>query len=245
MISIEVLLFYLKSNTINMKNSLEAIVFDAYGTLFNVFSIDDILNEIIGTQGKELSQTWRKKQLEYTWLRSLMNKYKNFQKVTEEAFQFACLFHSLHIPENEYKRIMNNYLVLDTYEEVSGCLTDLTHDFRLGILSNANYEMLHSAAKHNSIEEFFHEIISVDEIGKYKPDPAVYQLLEKKFEVDQSKILFISSNTWDVSGASAYGLNTCWLNRFKNNYDQMGYEPDFEIKSLKELKQTIENSNMS
>ena len=218
----------------------KVLAFDAYGTLFDIFSIGEQLRSIFGDKANEINQLWRKKQLEYTWLRALMGKYKPFYRVTVEALAYACDFHGEKINEEQIKSVMEVYSELKVYPDVIPSLDVLKKDFQLCILSNADPEMLESASKYNQIDRYFQQMISVDILKTYKPSPGVYQLPEKLFNVNKEEVAFISTNTWDISGASAYGLQTIWLNRFNGNPETMGYEFNVSISCLSKLEPLLE-----
>lgn len=216
-------------------SKLKIIVFDAYGTLFNVNSIESRLEVHFGNRASEIGALWRRKQLEYTWLRSLMDKYEPFATVTAEALEFCCKHLQLELDPVVLTDLMEHYNVLSAYPEVSSSLERLSQKYQLGILSNANQEMLTAAVDFNQLGGYLSHVISVDSIERYKPDPAVYSLITKVFEAELQEVLFVSSNTWDVVGARACGINAAWLKRGIGTMDTMKLEPDLEIESLVDL----------
>jgi len=215
--------------------NMNVLVFDAYGTLFNVFSIDKKLEEFVGDKAGEISQLWRRKQVEYTWLRTLMTKYEPFSKVTEEALVFACKKFQVKLSDEDVTILMKAYDQLSAYQDVRSSFERLSADHQLGVLSNASPDMLKNALNFNKLSHFIDHVISVDTLGEYKPAPSVYKLAENYFKIPGDKITFISTNTWDVAGAKSFGLNTIWLNRFNGAVEELGYIPDSIIKSLNEL----------
>jgi 2-haloacid dehalogenase len=221
-----------------MKN-IQAFVFDAYGTLFDVHSVIEACHKAFPGQGEALSKLWRAKQLEYTWLRTLMNRYENFWQVTEEALTFACKALDLHATSNLSAELMAAYLKLDPYPEVPEALTTLA-SFPLSILSNGSLRMLNAVVQNAGLNERFTHIISVDEIKAYKPGPAVYELAPRKLAMTKDTICFVSSNSFDVVGAKAFGFQVCWVNRTKAPLDELGFAPDATVSRLTELKHLVE-----
>lgn len=215
--------------------TIEAIVFDAYGTLFDVFSLDQRLAHHFGDKADELNQIWRRKQLEYTWLRSLMNRYQPFSEVTAEALEYACNQVGIELPADAKADLMQQYFQLTTFAEVPELLKQLSQKYKLAILSNANMAMLEAGAKHNQITDYFTKILSADVIQHYKPTPAVYQLAVDGLNASGENIVFVSSNTWDVSGASAFGLQAMWLKRGNKVLETMGFEPVKVLAKLDDL----------
>lgn len=214
-----------------MSQRIKALVFDAYGTLFDVHSVISACNQNFPDQGAALSQRWRAKQLEYTWLRSLMGRYEDFWQVTESALVFACKSLSLSCSPATRTQLMEAYLRLDPYTEVREALTALSN-YPLAILSNGSPRMLHAVVKSAGLEGVFSHVISVDELKIYKPSPRVYQLACQKMGVPETSIGFVSSNSWDVIGAKAFGFWTCWVNRSAAPGDELGVTPDVTVKTL-------------
>ncbi len=216
------------------KPPIKALVFDAYGTLFDVHSVIALCDELFPGQGAQLSQTWRAKQLEYTWLKSLMGRYEDFGKVTEAALKFACKSLKLDCPPESRKRLMQAYLHLETYPEVKEALAALSH-CKLAILSNGSPGMLKALVRNNGLTKAFDKVISVDEVKIYKPSPKVYALALKKLKVKKSEIGFVSSNFWDICGASSFGLRTFWINRAGNPQDELGFKLYAVVSRLTDL----------
>jgi 2-haloacid dehalogenase len=217
-----------------MKRAIKALVFDAYGTLFDVHSVISTCNQLFPGQGPALSQMWRAKQLEYTWLRSLMGRYKDFWKVTESALVFACKSLNLPCPPATRAQLMEAYLHLDPFPEVPRALGSLSN-YPLAILSNGSPRMLRAAVESSGLKGEFSQVISVDAARIYKPSPRVYQLACKKLRMAKGAIGFVSSNCWDIIGAKNFGFWTCWVNRSKAPQDELGFTPDVVANSLTDL----------
>ena len=216
------------------KKRIKALVFDAYGTLFDVHSVISVCDQTFPGHGAALSQAWRAKQLEYTWLRSLMGGYKDFWQVTESALIFACRSLGLSCPPDIRARLMESYLHLNPFPEVQQTLRDLS-DYSLAILSNGSPRMLKAAVESAGLTGIFSRVISVDEAKIYKPSPRVYRLGPQKLHVAASAIGFISANFWDIAGAKAFGFHPYWINRSKAPADELGLLPDATLASLADL----------
>ena len=217
-----------------MRRTLKALVFDAYGTLFDVHSVISTCNQSFPGQGPALSQIWRSKQLEYTWLLSLMERYKDFWRVTESALLFACKSLGLDCPPATRAKLMEAYLHLDPYPEVRQALAALS-SYPLAILSNGSPRMLRAAVVSAGLQRSFSHVLSVDVVKIFKPSPQVYRLGTQKLGVAKGAIGFVSSNFWDVAGAKAFGFRTFWVNRSKAGADELGLIPDATINSLTDL----------
>jgi len=211
-----------------------ALVFDAYGTLFDVHSVVALCDELWPGRGTELSQLWRTKQLEYTWLRSLMGRYEGFARVTEAGLRYACA--ALQLPYDDAKRdrLMRAYLNLATFPEVTETLRKL-HGIKLAILSNGAPAMLRDVVSNSGLAGLIPDVLSVDELKIYKPAPQVYQLAVDRLGVPAKAIGFVSSNCWDAAGAKSFGFRTFWVNRAGAPLDGLGFAPDHELGSLAEL----------
>jgi len=221
-----------------MEKGIKALVFDAYGTLFDVHSVIATCNQHFPEQGPALSKAWRAKQLEYTWLRSLMGRYEDFWQVTEAALVFACKTLNLPCPPATRAELMEAYLHLDPYPEVLPSLKALAN-YPLAILSNGSPRMLQAAVESAGLRGIFSHILSVDTVKIYKPSPRVYELASQKMGVATSAIGFVSSNSWDVIGAKAAGLWTCWVNRSGAPEDELGFLPDARANTLADLASLI------
>jgi 2-haloacid dehalogenase len=216
------------------KKRIKAVVFDAYGTLFDVHSVISACDQSFPGHGAALSQAWRAKQLEYTWLRSLMGRYKDFWQVTESALVFACMNLGLSCPPDTRAKLLETYLHLNPFPEVQQALRALS-DYSLAILSNGSPRMLKAAVESADLKGVFSRIISVDEAKIYKPSPRVYRLAPQKLRVATSAIGFISANFWDIAGAKAFGFHTYWVNRSKAPAEELGLVPDATLRSLADL----------
>jgi len=219
----------------NTINGIKACVFDAYGTLFDVHSAVAKHRHRLGDIADQVSMLWRTKQLEYTWLRSLMGHHADFWQVTQDALNFAFDMHNINDPDLR-RNLMEAYLKLDCYPEVPEALSILKgRGFKLAILSNGTPAMLEAAVKNSGIENLIEENFSVEEVGIFKPDPRVYQIAVDGMNVKPEQIVFQSSNAWDASGASTFGFKVAWVNRFGQSEERLPERPDVEIKNLMKL----------
>ena len=220
-----------------MKN-IKAIIFDAYGTLFDVNSAAEKCKGKIGDKWEDFANYWRTTQLEYTWLRSLMNRHKDFWKITEDSLDKSMKF--FKIDNSMRNDLLDLYKVLSPFSEVKETLNKLKKkDFKLAILSNGTPSLLENLVKNNNLENIFDDIFSIEEVGIFKPDSKVYELPVNKYNIKKDEILFLSANTWDVSGGGNYGYNSIWVNRNKNIFDNLDYQPLDEIHDLSELLEII------
>ena len=220
-----------------MKN-IKAIIFDAYGTLFDVNSAAEKCKGKIGDKWEDFANYWRTTQLEYTWLRSLMNRHKDFWKITEDSLDKSMKF--FKIDNSMRNDLLDLYKVLSPFSEVKETLNKLKKkDFKLAILSNGTPSLLENLVKNNNLENIFDDIFSVEELEIFKPDSKVYELPVNKYNIKKDEILFLSANTWDVSGGGNYGYNSLWVNRNKNIFDNLDYQPLDEIHDLSELLEII------
>lgn len=221
-------------------DGIKACVFDAYGTLFDVHSAVGKYRDRLGETADQVSITWRTKQLEYTWLRSLMRQHADFWQVTRDALDFAFDMYRVTDPKLG-DDLMNAYLSLEAYPEVPDALLLLKiRGYKLAVLSNGTPEMLDAAVKNSGIENLIDANLSIEDVGVFKPDPRVYQLAVDRLEVEPNEIIFQSSNAWDAFGASAFGFNVAWINRFNQSPERLPGQPDFEIKTLMELPDLIQ-----
>ncbi len=220
-----------------MKN-IKAIIFDAYGTLFNVNSAAEKCKEKIGDKWEDFANYWRTTQLEYTWLRSLMNKHKDFWKITEDSLDKS--MEVFQINSSMKKELLDLYKNLSTFPEVKGVLKKLKKkDYKISILSNGTSSLLRQLVKSNNLENLFDDIFSVEKVKIYKPSSKVYDIPIKKYKIKKNEVLFLSSNTWDVSGGGIYGYNTVWVCRNKNIFDKLDYIPKNKVANLKQLLDII------
>jgi len=218
--------------------NVKAIVFDAYGTLFDVNSAAEKCKGKIGDRWEGFANYWRTTQLEYTWLRSLMKRHKDFWKVTEDSLDKSMKAFKVDISmKNE---LLNLYKVLTTYPEVKEVLKSLKRKkYKLSILSNGTPSLLNELVKSNDLEDIFNDIFSIEEVGIYKPDAKVYDMPIKKYQIKNEEIAFLSANTWDVSGGGNYGYNAIWVNRNNNIFDNLDYKPKNEVNNLTQLLDII------
>jgi len=214
---------------------IDACVFDAYGTLFDVASAADQCRDYLGGEADDLAALWRAKQLEYTWLRSLMGDYEDFWRVTGDGLDFA--LETLDIADPFLReRLMNMYLQLDAYSEVPDMLKRLNDGgIRCAILSNGSPGMLASATDNAGIGVYLSDVLSVDVLKVYKPAPQVYQLAVDALGIAPGRICFMSSNAWDVAGAAHFGFRVNWVNRFGQKRERLSGVPENEIATLAEL----------
>ena len=213
---------------------VKALVFDAYGTLFDVHSVMAKLEEFFPGQAEALSQLWRTKQLEYTWLVSLMGHYRDFWQVTREALIFACRSLAVPLEPAVLESLLEAYLHLSPYPEVGAALEGLAAFPRV-ILSNGSPRMLDEVLANSGLNGAFSRIISVDEVQIFKPSPRVYRLAAEMLNLAPKDVGFISSNAWDACGARAFGFWTCWLNRSAAPWEELGFSFDVTVKQLTKL----------
>ena len=220
-----------------MKN-IKAIIFDAYGTLFDVNSAAEKCKDKIGAKWEGFSNYWRTTQLEYTWLRSLMNRHKDFWQITEDSLDKS--MKAFNIDPSMRNELLNLYKILSPFEEVPETLKALKEkNYKLAILSNGTPTLLNELVKSNNLEKIFDDLFSIEEVGIYKPNSKVYDMPIKKYQVQKNEVVFLSSNTWDVSGAGNYGYNSIWVNRNKNIFDKLDYLPKNIIKDLNQLLEIV------
>jgi 2-haloacid dehalogenase len=214
--------------------TLRAYVFDAYGTLFDVHSIVDAAERAFPGSGKTLSQSWRARQLEYTWLRSLIGSYVDFWRITQDALGYACQALNLECSVDLQARLMDEYLSLATFPEVDRALDSLSSG-TLAILSNGSPRMLSEVVAHAGLSGRFSQVISVDEVRIYKPSPRVYELAPIRLGIPKEEIGFVTSNYFDVAGAKAFGFYVYWVNRTAAPADRLGLAPDEVISLLTDI----------
>lgn len=242
--------------------SINAVVFDAYGTLYDIQSVADVTEEAFPGYGDIITQLWRIKQLEYTWLRSLMQRYQDFSVVTRDALAYTLRILGLHYDDDTFVRLMDKYLHLDLYPDAITALATLKGR-KLAILSNGSPDMLSALVKNSGLDLVLAATLSVDARKVFKPAPAAYTLIEEKLDVKPVNVLFVSSNPWDACGAKAFGLNVAWIERvtpeamalacvesetlppltlfkaLRTQMDALGVEVDHRIRSLSELPKVI------
>lgn len=214
---------------------LQALVFDAYGTLYDVASVTTLCEKHFPGHGPAISDIWRQKQLEYTWLSSLMGRYQDFWQLTAAGLRFACGARGQELGEDAFRELMENYLQLDPYPEVKTALQALAQRVPLAILSNGSPEMLLKVTQHNGFTPYLRHVLSVHELSIFKPSPRVYELAERTLGLPRAAIGFVSSNSWDAVGAKAFGFHVFWINRFQRFQEQLGVMPNHEIHRLDEI----------
>jgi 2-haloacid dehalogenase len=242
--------------------NIEAVVFDAYGTLYDVQSVAEITEEAFPGYGEMITQIWRIKQLEYSWLRSLMQRYRDFSVITRESLAYTLRILGLQYDDAIFERIMEKYLHLDPYPDVMPTLAALK-DRKLAILSNGSPGMLNALVANSGLDRMLDATISVDAKKVFKPSPDAYSLIETTLGVKPADVLFVSSNPWDACGAKAFGLNVAWIERvtpeamaldcveselvapltmfkaIRTQMDELGVEPDHRIRALSELPRIV------
>ncbi len=220
-----------------MKN-IKAIIFDAYGTLFNVNSAAEKCKDKIGDKWESFANYWRTTQLEYTWLRSLMKRHKDFWQVTEDSLDKS--MKNYEIDSSMRNELLNLYKILSPFKEVPEVLKSLKDkNLKLAILSNGTPSLLNELVKSNNLENIFDDIFSIEEVEVYKPDSKVYDIPIKKYNIKKNEVAYLSANTWDISGGGNYGYNSIWVNRNNNTFDNLDYVPKHQIKGLSELLDII------
>ena len=212
----------------------KAIVFDAYGTLFDVNSAAEKCKDKIGTKWEVFANYWRTTQLEYTWLRSLMKMHKNFWDITEDSLDKSMKV--FNINKNMKNELLSLYKILSPYPEVREVLKNLKkRNFKLAILSNGTPDLLNELVESNKLNNLFDDLFSVEEVKIYKPDPKVYKLPIEKYKINPDEITFLSANTWDVSGGGNFGYNSIWVNRHSSVFDKLDFQPKNEVSNLTQL----------
>ena len=216
-----------------MKN-IKAIIFDAYGTLFDVNSAAQKCKDKIGPKWESFSNYWRTTQLEYTWLRSIMDRHKDFWQITEDSLDKSMKAFNINISmKNE---LLDLYKKLSPYPEVNETLSSLkSNNYKIAILSNGTPDLLKELTTSNNLDNYFDDIFSIEDVKIYKPHSKVYEIPIKKYGIKESEIVFLSANTWDVSGGGNFGYNSVWVNRSKKIFDNLDFIPNYEIDNLKKL----------
>lgn len=237
---------------------IRALVFDAYGTLYDVQSVRSLAIELCGDKGEIITQLWRLKQLEYTWLRTLMRSYEDFWSVTRAALEFSLTSVGIAPACSLCDELMDGYLHLELYAEAQQALESL-RDHKLAILSNGSPRMLEALLRSAGIADRFTAVVSCDQAQRYKPDPACYALVEPALQISKQQVLFISSNGFDIAGAKRYGFQVAWIERtgevpppensqvgpaafyrlVRGRGEQLGYQPDFRLRRLTDLASVL------
>ena len=220
-----------------MKN-IKVIIFDAYGTLFDVNSAAKKCKNKIGEKWEPFSNYWRTTQLEYTWLRSLMGRHQDFWEVTEQSLDKSMKIFKIDTSMKD--ELLDLYKVLSTFPEVKETLKKLKEkNYKLAILSNGTPSLLKELVSSNNLESIFDDVLSIEEVKIYKPHPNVYNIPIKKYQIEKNQFAYLSSNTWDVSAAGNFGFNAVWVNRNKNIFDNLDYKPITEINNLSDLNNLL------
>ena len=238
--------------------TIKAVVFDAYGTLYDIQSVAAVTEQAFPGYGEIITQIWRIKQLEYTWLRSLMRRYEDFSVVTRDSLVYALRVLGLEHDSGVFERIMDKYLHLDLYPDARSALAAM-RDRKLAILSNGSPGMLNALVRNSGLDRVLDATISIDSQKIFKPAPEAYTLIESVLGVPAAEAMFVSSNPWDACGAKAFGLNVAWIERvtpqamalsciksdsvapltmfkaIRTQMDELGLEPDYRIHALAEL----------
>ncbi len=217
-----------------MKN-IKAIIFDAYGTLFDVNSAAEKCKAKIGINKWDIfSNYWRTTQLEYTWLRTLMNRHEDFWKITEDSLDKSMAV--FDIDPLMRSELLDLYKVLSTFPEVNDALNKLKEkNYKLAILSNGTPALLNQLVKSNNLENIFNDIFSIEEVKVYKPHSNVYNIPVKKYQIQKEEVAYLSANTFDVSASGNYGFNPVWVNRNNDVFDNLDYVPKYQVENLGKL----------
>ena len=242
--------------------SIKAVVFDAYGTLYDIQSVASVTEEAFPGYGEIITQIWRIKQLEYTWLRSLMRRYQDFSVITRDSLAYTLRVLGLKYERAGFERIMEKYLHLDLYPDAGTALAAM-QGHKLAILSNGSTAMLDALVANSGLDRVLDATISIDSKRVFKPGPEAYALIESVLGVPPAEVLFVSSNPWDACGAKAFGLNVAWIERvtpeamalacvrsdlvapltmfkaIRTQMDELGLAPDYRIHALSELSQLV------
>lgn len=218
-----------------------ALVFDAYGTLYDVHSVIALCERFWPGKGAALSQLWRTKQLEYTWQRSLMRRYAAFSRITEAGLRYACAALGLELSDAQAAALMQQYLNLSLYPDAMPALEAL-RGHKLAILSNGSPDMLDPLVAASGLDRVLDAVLSVAEVKIFKPDPRVYQIAVDRLRVPKQAIGFVSSNCWDACGAKAFGFRTYWINRAGAPLDALDVTPDHTIARLTDLAALVDQS---
>ena len=218
-----------------MKN-IRGIAFDLYGTLYDVYSVTRLCDDVYPGRGDQLSRLWRQKQLEYTWLRSLMGLYTDFERVTEDALRHGCAHLGLPLDAATQQRLSEAYLRLSPFPDTPVALQRLkSAGFQLGIVSNGSRYSIEQVVSNSGMAWAFDQLISVEEVSIFKPDNRVYALAEQRMGCAREEMLFVSSNAWDASGAAHFGFPVCWINRHQGVFEELGVRPTHTVPDLEAM----------
>lgn len=219
---------------------VKAVVFDAYGTLFDVYSVGALAEELFPGHGKALANLWRDRQIDYTRLRTLCDQYIDFWEITKDALRFSCAALKLELTDEKFDKLMQQYAHLAAFDENLGVLKRLkSKGLGLGILSNGTHQMIDSAINSAQMQGYFDHILTVEAIRKFKTAPEAYQLGPDAFDLDVSEILFVSSNCWDACGATWFGYQTLWVNRAQMPLEELHVTPNVIGSTLEDVFQLI------
>jgi len=242
--------------------TIKAVVFDAYGTLYDIQSVAAVTETAFPGYGEIITQVWRVKQLEYTWLRSLMRRYEDFSVITRDSLSYTLRCLGLKSDRAAFERIIDKYLHLELYPDATAALAAL-RGRKLAILSNGSTGMLDALVRNSGLDRVLDATISIDSQKIFKPSPDVYALIEATLDMPPAEVLFVSSNPWDACGAKAFGLNVAWIERvtpaamalvcvkndlvtpltmfkaIRTQMDELGLEPDYRIHALSELPDLV------
>jgi 2-haloacid dehalogenase len=217
---------------------IKAVVFDAFGTLFDVHSVIEACEARFPGQGRAISQLWRQTQLEYTWLRTIMERYADYEAVMRDALRYTLNTLGLPYDDTVFGELFDAYFHLKPFPEVEEACEYLLPR-RMAILSNSSDRLLHKVVNNAGLKRFFTAALSVDVLKKYKPSPDVYQMAASHLGVPKEQVLFVSTNGWDVAGAKSFGFKVCWINRTGMQPDELGVPADFEVRDLIELAEQL------
>lgn len=218
-----------------MKN-IHSIVFDLYGTLYDVQSVSTVCEEAYPDMGEAIAILWRQKQLEYTWLRSLMDRYVNFEKATEDALRYACGHLGLKLDENLHRRLSDAYLRLQPHRDTPAALRRLRDaGLPMGIISNGSTASISQVVENSGLGWAFDQLISVESVQVFKPHSSVYALAETRMGQPRENVLFVSSNAWDAAAAAHFGFPVCWVNRRNSVFEEMGVRPAYTVPHLEAM----------
>ncbi|UPJ57977.1 haloacid dehalogenase type II [Bradyrhizobium sp. 192] len=237
---------------------INAVVFDAYGTLYDIQSVADVTEDAFPGYGEIITQVWRIKQLEYSWLRSLMGRYQDFAAVTRDSLTYTLRMLGLAYEREAFERVIEKYMHLELYPDAMSALAALKPR-KLAILSNGSPDMLNALVRNSGLDGLLDATISVDAKKIFKPSPAAYELIGEELGTAPHEVLFVSSNPWDAAGAKSFGLNVAWIERvtpeamalaclenelvapltmfkaIRTQMDELGFAPDHRVRSLSEL----------
>ncbi|WP_434796103.1 haloacid dehalogenase type II [Staphylococcus equorum] len=219
----------------------KAIIFDVYGTIFDMSSLENDMIQFDDELAASISKLWRKTQLNHMFLRQIMQRYIPFDDLTKDALRYVLDEHKIQYNRDDINQLFDAFLDLNYFNEIPRVLSSLNgKGFDIGILSNGNDSMLMPLVDNSKISDYINTVISVDEIKQYKPSPASYALILEYYKMTREDILFVSSNSWDVTGAANFGFDTVWVNRKGEQYDDNGQSPTITVNNLNEMAKWLE-----